>query len=165
MFERILVAVDGSETAQHGFTIAVAFARERKAVLDVLFVVDETPMLQGLSMASYVPPDVFDGLDASLRETGAKVLAACETQAARDGLQVHPIIEVTVGEPVSSVILRVAVRQRSELIVLGTHGRRGLVRLTMGSDAEAVVRSAPVPVLLVRHPTLAQPEPKATNAS
>ena len=165
MFERILVAVDGSETAQHGFEIAAAFARERHAILDVLFVVDETAMLQGLSMSSYVPPEVVEGLDTSMREAGSKVLADCESQAARDGLQVHPIVEVAAGEPVASVILRIAAKQRSELIVLGTHGRRGLLRLTMGSDAESVVREARVPVLLVRHPVSREAEQEAASAS
>ena len=41
-------------------------------------------------------------------------------------------------------------RQRADLIVLGTHGRRGLRRAVLGSDAEQVVRRSPVPVLLVR---------------
>ena len=51
---------------------------------------------------------------------------------------------------VADVIVRQARRQRADLLVLGTHGRRGLTRMVMGSDAELVVRYAPAPVLLVR---------------
>jgi nucleotide-binding universal stress UspA family protein len=55
-----------------------------------------------------------------------------------------------VGGPAADVIVREAKKQRADLIVLGTHGRRGMRRLVLGSDAEQVVRMSPVPVLLVR---------------
>lgn len=48
-------------------------------------------------------------------------------------------------------------RRRADLIVLGTHGRRSITRLVVGSDAEGVVRATRVPVLLVRHPNAVQP--------
>jgi len=56
----------------------------------------------------------------------------------------------TAGYGVADVILKQAKKTRADLIVMGTHGRRGVARLVMGSDAEGVVRGAPVPVLLVR---------------
>jgi nucleotide-binding universal stress UspA family protein len=60
------------------------------------------------------------------------------------------LMRETLGGPAAYTIVRDARRQRADLIVLGTHGRRGLRRLVLGSDAEAVVRTSPVPVLLVR---------------
>jgi nucleotide-binding universal stress UspA family protein len=51
---------------------------------------------------------------------------------------------------VADIIIQQARKQRADAIVIGTHGRRGLSRLVMGSDAEEVVRTAPVPVTLVR---------------
>ena len=50
----------------------------------------------------------------------------------------------------AGTIVAQARKRRAELIVLGTHGRRGMLRLVLGSDAEQVVRTAPAPVLLVR---------------
>ena len=58
----------------------------------------------------------------------------------------------TVGHAVADVIIEQAKKCRADLIVLGTHGRRGITRLVMSSDAEGVVRATRVPVLLVRHP-------------
>lgn len=164
VFERILVAVDGSETALHGFAVAMALALERRAALDVLYVVDETPVLQGLAN-TYAQPELLQSLDTGLRAMGKKILADCETRAARAGLRIHPIIDEAVGEPVASVILKTAAGQHSQLIVLGTHGRRGLARLTMGSDAESVVRQSIVPVLLVRHAATSGTEPETAGAS
>lgn len=54
------------------------------------------------------------------------------------------------GQPVSKVILEDAKQSRADLIAMGTHGRRGLNRLLLGSDAERVMREATIPVLLVR---------------
>ncbi len=54
------------------------------------------------------------------------------------------------GGSAAYAIVQEAKKQRADLIVLGTHGRRGMTRLVMGSDAEEVVRSAAVPLLLVR---------------
>jgi nucleotide-binding universal stress UspA family protein len=54
------------------------------------------------------------------------------------------------GRRASDVILEAAIKWRADLIVMGTHGRRGLDRLLIGSDAERVLRSTPVPLLLVR---------------
>jgi len=59
------------------------------------------------------------------------------------------LAEILAGR-VADVIVRAAKKQRSDLLVLGTHGRRGLTRMVMGSDAELVVRYTPAPVLLVR---------------
>lgn len=63
----------------------------------------------------------------------------------------------TVGHAVADVIVEQAKKRRADLIVLGTHGRRGITRLVMGSDAEGVVRTTRMPVLLVRHPSAVQP--------
>jgi nucleotide-binding universal stress UspA family protein len=61
-----------------------------------------------------------------------------------------PVLVEKFGGLVADVIIAQARKQRAGLIVLGTHGRRGVTRLVMGSDAEGVVRRTPVPVLLVR---------------
>ena len=59
-------------------------------------------------------------------------------------------VREVVGERVSDVIVDEAAKAGCELIVMGTHGRRGVSRVALGSDAENVLRSSSIPVLLVR---------------
>ena len=68
-------------------------------------------------------------------------------------VKVDTVLLETLGHPVADLIIKQSKKWRADVIVLGTHGRRGLSRLLMGSDAEMVVREAQVPVLLVRSPS------------
>jgi nucleotide-binding universal stress UspA family protein len=70
----------------------------------------------------------------------------------KHGIEVEPVLLETVGRRVADLIIKQAKKWRADVIVLGTHGRRGLSRLVMGSDAEVVLRETPIPVLLVRSP-------------
>ena len=70
----------------------------------------------------------------------------------KHGIKVEPVLLETVGRRVADLIIKQAKKWRADVIVLGTHGRRGLSRLVMGSDAEVVLRETPIPVLLVRSP-------------
>ena len=79
---------------------------------------------------------------------GAQAKAAAD--AAKQGLKPTTVMRETIGGPAADVIVREARKQRADLIVMGTHGRRGVRRMVLGSDAEQVVRASPVPVLLVR---------------
>ena len=66
------------------------------------------------------------------------------------GLEVETQLQVLKGGRVSDVILKEVRSADCDLIVIGTHGRRGFQRALLGSDAEAVLRESPVPVLLIR---------------
>jgi nucleotide-binding universal stress UspA family protein len=66
------------------------------------------------------------------------------------------VVQCDPGLRVCDMNLQEAENARSDLIVMGTHGRRGLRRLVLGSDAELVLRESPVPVLLVRGPSSEQ---------
>jgi len=92
------------------------------------------------------------GLDLvpALREGGKRVLAKAQAFALKQGLKAKTILREMIGGPAAYPIVREARKLRADLIVLGTHGRRGVRRLVLGSDAEQVVRTASVPVLLVR---------------
>lgn len=70
----------------------------------------------------------------------------------QEGLAVETVLLESKGERVSVLIAQQALTTQCELVVLGTHGRRGVDRLLMGSDAEQLARIAPVPVMLVRQP-------------
>jgi nucleotide-binding universal stress UspA family protein len=78
------------------------------------------------------------------------MLDAASKVALKQGVKADASLVESRGRPVSDVILDEARKWRADLIVMGTHGRRGVNRLLLGSDAERVLRSAPVPVLLVR---------------
>lgn len=148
MFRNILVPVDGSSSAARGLKEAIRLARERNATLTLLHVVDETPMLQTASVegGAYFFDELLKGLVAD----GRKLLDSAAKTVRAAGLRVKPVLMEDIGQPVADVIVSQAKKLRADLIVIGTHGRRGLSRLVMGSDAESVVRQSPVPVMLVR---------------
>jgi nucleotide-binding universal stress UspA family protein len=146
-YRRILVAVDSSNAANRGLREAIRLAKEESAQLFILHVVNEfyafaTPEA-GAAAVDIVP---------TLRESGRKILARAEAAAAKERVKPKTILRETIGSAAADAIVREARKQRADLIVLGTHGRRGVRRLVMGSDAEQVVRTSPVPVLLVRAP-------------
>jgi nucleotide-binding universal stress UspA family protein len=144
-YRRILVAVDGSPTSMKGLREAIRLAKDGRAQLLLLHVVNE--FYAFASLDGFAP-----GVDLvpALREGGQRVLAKAKAAAEKEGIRAKTLLRETLGGPAAGSIVRDARRQRADLIVLGTHGRRGLRRMVLGSDAEAVVRSSPVPVLLVR---------------
>jgi len=158
MFERILVAVDGSPTSNRGLKTAIDLAADQQAALHVLHIVDAlagVPSLEG----AYFPTAYLDQMSEALRDTGREVLKKAESMAAARGVQAKVALVESVGHTVAQAILGYARKQRADLIVLGTHGRRGLSRALMGSDAEMVLREARVPVLMVRAPAAAPSSP------
>jgi nucleotide-binding universal stress UspA family protein len=146
MYRRILVPVDGSATSKLGLRHALGLAKDQQARIRVLNVVDEmalVPMMDGY------PADMTAILE-SMREAGNRALEEGGVLAKRANVKADTAIVDSRGRVVSEVILEQARKFHADLIVMGTHGRRGLNRLILGSDAERVLREAPVPVLLVR---------------
>jgi nucleotide-binding universal stress UspA family protein len=144
-YRKILVAVDGSAAATRGLREAVRLARAQRAQLCILHVVsdfDTYALMEGAGLGA--------DLRVPLREAGRRVLARAQALAGREGVRSKGVLREVTGGPAADPIVREARRQKADLIVLGTHGRRGLRRLVMGSDAEQVLRTSPVPVLLVR---------------
>lgn len=148
MFKKILVPVDGSPTSGKGLQQAVKLAKAQNATLIVLHVVDENVVTQSALGGGYF----IEGLLEGLLENGKKVLAKAVAEAKKQQVTVKPVLIEDIGLPVYEVIVSQAKKLKADVIVIGTHGRRGISRLLMGSDAEGVVRSATVPVLLVRAP-------------
>ena len=91
-------------------------------------------------------PDLMD----KLRDNGKGILNEASEQARMSGVKVESVLRESAERRVSDMILDEAKTWAADLIVMGTHGRRGLSHLALGSDAESVVRNSPVPVLLVR---------------
>lgn len=148
MSRRILVPIDGSPTSNRGLAEAIKLARGQKAKLCLLHVVDE----RSVTMAPEMDGIYMDRVMNLMRESGKKVLAKAEAAARKRGIKAITILVESISRPVADLIVGQARRWGADLIVLGTHGRRGLSRLVMGSDAEGVVRTARIPVLLVRAP-------------
>ena len=147
MYTRILVPIDGSEPAECGLREAIGIAAATKAKRVVLNVVSEFPILMdGVSLAYY------EELLAALTRAGEELVAKAASQVAEAGLDCETVVVDARTSRAADVIVEQAERCGCDLVVMGTHGRRGLKRLTMGSDAELVVRHAAVPVLLVKAP-------------
>jgi nucleotide-binding universal stress UspA family protein len=156
MFRRILVPIDGSSTSNRGLEEAIGLAKDQKARICLLHVIDELIVPTGPDGMMYMPPSYLDEYIRSLRSGGKKLLARAEAKVRKRGIAVETVLRETLGHPVADLIIKQAKRWRADVIVLGTHGRRGVSRLVMGSDAELVVRETPVPVLLVRSPLRAR---------
>src|SRR6266513_2347278 len=145
-YKRILVPVDGSPTSGLGLREAIAFAKAQKARLQLVHVVDvHNALTAGAESGAYLAD-----LVSALKQRGRQILAKAAQLARKAGVACDSVLLETLTGPAAEPILRQAKKARVDLIVMGTHGRRGLRRLVMGSDAEQIVRNAPVPVMLVR---------------
>jgi nucleotide-binding universal stress UspA family protein len=145
MYKHILVAIDGSQTSQRGLEEAILLARALGSSLRLVHVVNKTP---------WVSPDVgqsvLQHLIDDLRATGECILHDAASAARAAGLQADCRLIEALGDRAGEYVIQEALSWPAELIVCGTHGRRGMRRLLVGSDAEYIVRSSPVPVLLIR---------------
>jgi nucleotide-binding universal stress UspA family protein len=90
---------------------------------------------------------VIDGL----RERGKAILADAAALVRVHGFEPSSVLVESIGGPAADLIVAQATEGHADLIVMGTHGRRGLRRVALGSDAEQVIRMSTVPVLLVRN--------------
>jgi nucleotide-binding universal stress UspA family protein len=152
MYKNILVAVDGSAAALRGLEEATKVAKSVGGRLMLIHVVSDPIMA-----ADYVPSVYSEGIFQALRETGAKVLEQAATIARSAHVSAEQRLLETVGGRAADEIVKQARDWPADLIVMGTHGRRGLKRLVMGSDAELVLRLSAVPLLLIRdNPEAAQ---------
>jgi nucleotide-binding universal stress UspA family protein len=146
-YRRILVPIDGSATAERGLREAVALAADLQASVHLLHAVDTALLYVEMAPSAAVQ----QAIDA-ITERGAALLAHARERVASAGVAAETELIDAGGRRVADAIVDAAARAGADLVVMGTHGRRGLNRLALGSDAELVVRLSPVPVLLVRHP-------------
>lgn len=146
MYKKILVPVDGSPASIRGLDEAIKLAKDQSAELRLLHVVNEWLVVAPDATGANV-----GGIAEGLRESANETLDAAEVRAKAGGVTPNTVLLEQIGMPVGAVILKHAEEWPADLIVCGTHGRRGVRRLVMGSDAEYIVRHARVPVLLLRH--------------
>lgn len=147
MYSRILVPTDGSETAERGVGEAIRLAGALRCPLVVLHVVGDFALAMESSSALS-----FEETMKGLRDAGQEIVDRAAARAKAAGVACEPLVKEGHSRGAAQVIVDEASAQGCDLIVMGTHGRRGLARLALGSDAEGVLRAAGVPVVLVRQP-------------
>lgn len=157
LYNRILVAMDGSRCAQLALDEALKIAQPSAAFVTAVYVVQHALPLEDLNVGS--------GEEPLLDEAGVRSANEALARARRrfDELDLHGdtrLIDAH-SETIAEALSRAARECEADLVVMGTHGRRGIRRVLVGSVAESFVKIATVPILLVRHgsdsgPTVAQ---------
>lgn len=146
MYKRILVPIDGSATSHRAFEAALELARENAAELIPLYVVD-------VPIAAYQAPG-FDPtiVREALFQRGEQLRDEARSDMQRAQVSGTPrVVEVDgPGQHVADRILEEARAARADLVVMGTHGRRGIRRLVLGSVAEQFLRMSCCPVLMIQ---------------
>ncbi|MFM0500199.1 universal stress protein [Paraburkholderia caffeinilytica] len=145
MYQQILVAVDGSETSLRALDAALQLAHDAGAQVQPLFVVDVPVM--AYDVPAYDPSYVRD----ALLEEGRHVSDDAVARMRRAGVAGTPrVIEADpVTDDVAHCIRRAAADFKADVVVMGTHGRRGFRRMVLGSVAEHFLRIAECPVLMI----------------
>lgn len=148
IYQRILAAVDGSDISKAAVQEAIRLASVLKSTLRIISVAEEyTGYVEGL------PVDI-DAYRQSIQDNARKILADMTAIANHAAITFETkLIEINVQDVVPEKIIEYANNWQAELIVIGTHGRRGFNRVMMGSVAESVARLSNVPVLLVHGQT------------
>ena len=145
MYKHVLVPVDGSATARLGLGEAIKLASALEAQIRLVHVVNRLPWVSpGLTGA------VVQELTNQLRGTGESILHDAITLARDAGIAADSRLIEALGTEAGECIIEQAAAWPADLIVCGTHGRRGIRRILMGSDAEYILRHSHVPVLMVR---------------
>jgi nucleotide-binding universal stress UspA family protein len=147
IYKKIMLAIDGSDTSLAAINEVIKFTKDQDVQLQIVHVVDE-------SLISYGGA-AFDYLSYAMvcREEGQKILDTAEkTITSQSSIKIETsLIEL---KPLQGRIAEAIVDEvnqwLADLLVIGTHGRRGFSRFFLGSVAENIIRIATVPVLLVR---------------
>ena len=145
MYKQLLVPIDGSEPSKLGLAEAIKIAKSDGSKLHLVHVVDEV-----VPFGVEIPGRFIEQFVEAVRAQGKEVLAKAERMVREHALESDSVLLETIGGRAADAIVEQANQRKADLIVMGTHGRRGLRRFALGSDAELVVRSSPIPVLLVR---------------
>lgn len=143
-YKRIFVPIDGSRVSTRGLAEAIRLARLTGARIRLLHVIDQM-----------VWTDALDGtagtasLIDSLRAGGKRTIRNARAVTQRHRVKADALLVEELGIRVADVILKEARKWGADLIVMGTHGRRGIDRMLLGSDADRVIRRSPISVLLI----------------
>jgi|SRR5689334_21066543 len=144
MYRRILVPVDGSPIATDGLREAIRLVKGWDVRMRLIHVVDRVSLVQALE-----PAPIIEDLIRNMERNGRAVLETARSLAEREGVIVDPVLRKPVKDSLSEAIVAEARKWKADLIVMGTHGKRGLTSTLLGSTAQGVIRTSKAPVLLV----------------
>ena len=148
MYRQILVALDGSATSNKALSAAiemVSYSGGRSAIR-LIHVLDEMAYFTGL--------DPYAGQTYSavhvMRQAGERILADGLAICQSAGVQADTVLADQLGARLAETVAETATEWPASLVVVGTHGRKGIGRMLMGSGAEQIIRLASCPVLVIR---------------
>jgi nucleotide-binding universal stress UspA family protein len=142
VFKKILVPVDGSATSNKAVDFALRMAQDDLASVRLLHCIDETSFLDAYEYSSE--------LIKQARQAGQKILHESLAAAQKLGVNADTLLLERAGQRLGHSVADAVGDWGADLVVVGSHGRRGLGRLLLGSGSEQILRDSPVPVLLVR---------------
>jgi nucleotide-binding universal stress UspA family protein len=145
MYGRILVPVDGSDISKRGLQEALKLSKVLGAQLRLVHIIDDSALALNPETGVAAAPLVEDFADG-----GKEILEEARKLAAAEGVEAEGVLHENFTGRVADLIVDEAKKWRAELIVMGTHAHGGIRHAVLGSDAEAVLHGADVPVLLVR---------------
>ena len=149
MYANILLSTDGSDVAKKGVKHGIALAKALNAKVTVIVVTEPLPVDYGGGHASgWIPSkEEFDNFDAASNESAGKVLDEARAMAQQIGIDAE-LLHIPNAHPATAII-ETANTRGCDLIVMASHGRRGLRRLLLGSQTSEVLGDGSVPVLVV----------------
>jgi nucleotide-binding universal stress UspA family protein len=150
MYANILLSTDGSDVARKGVKHGIGLAKALNAKVTIITVTEPLPVGLGGAIASgWVPPrEMFDRFDAACKERAGKVLDEARAMAEQIGISAE-LLHVPNAHPATAII-ETAKSRGCDLIVMASHGRRGLRKLWLGSQTSEVLADGSVPMLVVR---------------
>ena len=151
MYQRILVPFDGSTTSSRGLDEAIKLATLTGASLRLIHLLDVLTFATGFETYSAYADSVIP----FMHQTGEKILQEGKARVEKAGVNVDTVLLEGMASRLSEAVADQVKAWGADLVVIGTHGRRGVGRVLLGSDAEQIMRTASVPVLLVRAPEAA----------
>lgn len=147
MYRHILIPTDGSDSARKGVEHGLKLAQKLGSKVTALLVTEPYPLYATSAHLAWAPTDI-EKHDESQRAYAADLLSKVSRQAAKLGVKIATIHAEK--EIPSEAIVQTATDRKCDLIVMGSHGRRGLSRLLLGSQTSQVLHETKIPVLVVR---------------
>ena len=147
MFKRILVATDGSSLSKKAVGFAVSLAELSEAELVGLTVVARYPTSYFEGGVALSPTEV-SRIEAQWMDNGQSTVEAVNTQATKKGVKAKLV--VSKSDLIAETIIAAAKKHKCDLIVMASHGRKGIKRLLLGSETQHVLTHSSIPVLVLR---------------
>lgn len=146
MYRQILVPVDGSETANKALQAALDLAKDSGGCVRVIHIIEDLAYAGSYEQFGAYTEDLLN----AIRTAGNDILQDAMMRAQSAGVEADRVLVDSVSGRLAEIVASAAREWNADLIVVGTHGRRGVGRMLLGSGAEQIIRLAPVPVLVIR---------------